>query len=71
MPRPLRVGGSHVTEEMVAAIVPAAPIPSGMSRHHRSYLDAGFDEVYVNQIGPEQEGFFEFYTKELKPRLGL
>jgi hypothetical protein len=25
----------------------------------------------VKQIGPEQEGFFDFYVKELKPRLGL
>jgi hypothetical protein len=31
--------------------------------------EAGFDKIYVNQIGPEQEGFFEFYEKELRPRL--
>jgi hypothetical protein len=33
------------------------------------YTDAGFDEVYISQIGPEQEGFFEFYRAQVPPRL--
>jgi G6PDH family F420-dependent oxidoreductase len=33
------------------------------------YIDAGFDEVYISQIGPEQEGFFEFYAEHVLPRL--
>ena len=35
----------------------------------RQYVDAGFDEVYVSQIGPDQDGFFDFYRRELAPRL--
>ncbi len=35
----------------------------------REYLDAGFDEVYVNQIGPDQAGFFDFFEAEVRPRL--
>jgi hypothetical protein len=35
------------------------------------YLWAGFDEIYVNQIGPEQEGLFAFYGREINPRLGI
>lgn len=35
----------------------------------REYLDAGFDEVYVNQIGPDQDGFFAFFDAEVRPRL--
>ena len=35
-----------------------------------TYLDAGFDEVYINQVGPDQEGFFRFYESELRQRLG-
>ncbi|GAA5009822.1 hypothetical protein [Actinopolymorpha pittospori] len=35
----------------------------------REYLDAGYDEVYVNQIGPRQQDFFDFYGKEVLPRL--
>jgi G6PDH family F420-dependent oxidoreductase len=35
----------------------------------RAYADAGFDELYVNQIGPEQEAFFAAYRSEVLPRL--
>jgi hypothetical protein len=34
-----------------------------------AYTAAGFDEVYVGQVGPEQEGFFEFYAEQVLPRL--
>ncbi|MEV2253250.1 TIGR03557 family F420-dependent LLM class oxidoreductase [Streptomyces sp. NPDC050147] len=34
-----------------------------------AYTEAGFDEVYVGQIGPEQQGFFDFYRGEVLPRL--
>ena len=35
----------------------------------REYVDAGYDEVYISQIGPEQDGFFDFWERELKPAL--
>ncbi|GAA4834732.1 LLM class F420-dependent oxidoreductase [Actinomycetospora corticicola] len=35
----------------------------------RSYADAGYDEVYVQQIGPDVEGFFAAYAKEVLPAL--
>jgi G6PDH family F420-dependent oxidoreductase len=35
----------------------------------RSYADAGYDEVYVQQIGPDTEGFFSAYAKEVLPAL--
>ena len=35
----------------------------------REYVDAGYDEVYVSQIGPEQDGFFDFWERELRPAL--
>jgi coenzyme F420-dependent glucose-6-phosphate dehydrogenase len=31
------------------------------------YIDAGYDHVYVHQIGPDQEGFFAFYEREVLP----
>ena len=36
----------------------------------RKYADAGYDHVWVHQIGPEQEGFFRFYEQEIIPKLG-
>ncbi|MEU9442724.1 LLM class F420-dependent oxidoreductase [Streptomyces sp. NPDC048304] len=35
----------------------------------KSYADAGFDRVYVNQIGPDQQGFFDFYRTKVLPQL--
>jgi len=35
----------------------------------RTFVDAGYDEVYVQQIGPEQDGFFDFYAERVLPEL--
>ena len=35
----------------------------------KQYVDAGFDEVYISQIGPDQAGFFDFWERELRPAL--
>ena len=35
----------------------------------QEYVDAGFDEVYLSQIGPEQDGWFDFWERELRPAL--
>ena len=34
-----------------------------------SYEEAGLDYVHLHQIGPDQEGFFRFWTQELAPKL--
>ena len=60
---------SLVTEEMVAESVPCGPDVARHAEAMRAYLDAGFDEVYVQQIGPDQEGFFRFWERELAPAL--
>ena len=56
-----------VTEEMVAEAVPCGPDPEPHRETIRRYADAGYDEVYVQQIGPDQEAFFRFYEKEILP----
>lgn len=35
----------------------------------QQYVDAGFDHVYVHQVGPNQGDFFEFYEEEVLPQL--
>ena len=35
----------------------------------KEYADAGFDELYINQIGPEQDAFFAAYRDEVLPRV--
>jgi len=33
-----------------------------------AYIEAGFDHVYLHQIGPDQEGFIRFCESEVLPR---
>jgi G6PDH family F420-dependent oxidoreductase len=58
-----------VTEEQVAEAFPCGPDPERHVAAIRQAIDAGYDEVYVSQIGPDQTGFFDFYRRELLPRL--
>jgi G6PDH family F420-dependent oxidoreductase len=56
-----------VTEEMAAEAIPCGPDPEPHRETIRQYIDAGYDEVYVQQIGPNQKEFFDFYEKEILP----
>jgi G6PDH family F420-dependent oxidoreductase len=60
---------SMVTEEAANEGTPCGPDPEAYVAAVREYADAGFDEVALTQIGPDQEGFFRFYERELKRRL--
>lgn len=41
-------------------------------QHHiekiQKLVDLGLDQIYIHQIGPDQEGFFKFYQKEILPK---
>jgi G6PDH family F420-dependent oxidoreductase len=56
-----------VSEDMVAGSVPCGPDIDAHLEAIGRYRDAGFDELYVQQIGPDQEAFFEAYAKEVLP----
>ncbi len=58
-----------VTEDMVAEAIPCGPDPEIHLRAIRRYLDAGYDHVYLHQVGPDQEGFIEMAARELLPTL--
>ena len=58
-----------VTEEMLASEVPCG---ADVDRHVETinaYKHAGFDELYVNQIGPDQDAFFAAYREHVLPRV--
>ena len=58
---------SIVTEDMVAGGVVCGPDPEQHKQNLQEYVDAGYDEVYVQQIGPNQKAFFDFYQSEILP----
>jgi G6PDH family F420-dependent oxidoreductase len=69
MPSHFEQAVTLVTEDMVAESTPVGPDPERWVSAIMEFVDAGFDEVYVNQIGDDQEGFFRFWRDELQPRL--
>ena len=58
-----------VSEEDVAEGVVCGPDPDRHLEAIAEFASAGFDHVYVHQVGPDQEGFFAFYEREVLPRL--
>jgi G6PDH family F420-dependent oxidoreductase len=60
---------SLVTPEMIAQSVVCGPDADRHAENVRQYVRAGYDEVYVQQIGPDQEGFFRFWSEEVLPKL--
>jgi G6PDH family F420-dependent oxidoreductase len=69
MPAHFEQAASNVTPDDVAETIVCGPDPERHLAMIRKYLDAGFDEVYVSQVGEDQQGFFDFYAKEILPRL--
>jgi G6PDH family F420-dependent oxidoreductase len=58
-----------VTEEMVAESVPCGPDLDRHIEKIKAFADGGFDELYINQIGPDQDEFFRVYREEVLPRV--
>jgi G6PDH family F420-dependent oxidoreductase len=56
-----------VTEEMIAESVPCGPDVDRHVAEINAYEEAGFDELYVGQIGPDQDAFFAAYREHVLP----
>lgn len=54
-----------VSEDLVAETVVCGPDSQRHRAKLQEYIDAGFDHVYVHQIGPDQRGFLDFYAREV------
>jgi coenzyme F420-dependent glucose-6-phosphate dehydrogenase len=69
LPRHYEQAAETVTEDDVAQNVSCGPDPERVVEAIRDYLAAGYDHVYLHQIGPDQEGFLQFFEGEVRPRL--
>jgi len=58
-----------ITEEDLSESVVFGPDPEPFIKKLEEYEQAGFNHVWIHQIGPDQEGFFNFYERELRPRV--
>lgn len=58
-----------VEEKDVAERIICGPSPERHLKAIHKYVDAGYDHVYIHQIGADQEGFFRFYEREILPEI--
>jgi G6PDH family F420-dependent oxidoreductase len=59
-----------VTEDMVAEMVPCGPDIERHVQALQQYADAGVDELFVQQIGPDDDAFFDEWARGVLPRFG-
>ena len=60
-PRDLRVGRGQRARGGRPQLVGCGLDPEGHLEAIRAFEEAGFDSVYVHQVGPRPDGFFRFY----------
>ena len=70
LPRHFEQAAEMLSAEDVAEGVVCGPDPERHLDAIRKFVDAGYDHVYVHQVGPDQEGFFRFYEREVLPKVG-
>lgn len=56
-----------ITEDQIAESIPCGPDAGPILDKIAEYVDAGYDHVYLHQVGPDQDGFLEFAARALIP----
>lgn len=69
LPSMFEDGAEMVHEEDAVESIACGPDPDVHLAEIHKFIDAGYDHVFIHQIGPDQEGFFDFYGKEILPKL--
>jgi coenzyme F420-dependent glucose-6-phosphate dehydrogenase len=69
LPEHFEQAAENVDEEDVAGAVACGPDPDRHVELIEKFAEAGYDHVYVHQIGPDQEGFLRFYAEEIIPKV--
>jgi probable non-F420 flavinoid oxidoreductase len=71
LPRPLYLeqAAKSVRPEDVAKKVTCGPDPGKHLEAIEKFVKAGFENVYVHQVGPDQTGFMRFYAREILPNV--
>jgi G6PDH family F420-dependent oxidoreductase len=69
LPRHFEASVAMVSEEDIAKAVTCGPDPGPILDGIRAFAQAGFEEVYIHQVGPDQRGFLRFARDQLVPAL--
>ncbi|MEJ3651443.1 TIGR03557 family F420-dependent LLM class oxidoreductase [Actinomycetes bacterium KLBMP 9759] len=68
-PRDFADAMTLVQREQIAEAIVCGDDPKAHLDRVRQYLDAGVDEVYVQQVGADHEGFFRGWAEQVLPEL--
>ncbi|MBG0561249.1 TIGR03557 family F420-dependent LLM class oxidoreductase [Actinoplanes aureus] len=68
-PANFEAASATVTLDDVREQFTAGPDPARYVQAVREYTDAGYDHVVLMNVGPDPDGFFDFFDKELRERL--
>jgi G6PDH family F420-dependent oxidoreductase len=69
LPSHFEQGTELVDEETIAKGIVCGPDPEKHLEKIQEFIEAGYDHVYVHQVGPDQDGFFDFYERLVLPAL--
>lgn len=69
LPRHFEQAAESVRPDDLEGKIAAGPDPEEHLEMIHRYVDAGYDHIWVHQIGPDQAGFFRFYRNEILPKL--
>lgn len=67
LPQYFEQAATNITEDTIAESIVCGPDPEKHIEKIREAQKAGADHVYVHQVGKDQEGFFQFYEREILP----
>lgn len=69
LPSHFEDASSWASEEDVAESIVCGPDPKHHVEAIREFERAGYDHVFVHQVGPDQSGCIDFYEREVLPAL--
>ncbi len=69
LPSMFEAGAEMVDGAGAVKTIACGPDPDVHLGEIRKFIDAGYDHVFIHQIGPDQDGFFDFCGKEILPKL--
>jgi G6PDH family F420-dependent oxidoreductase len=69
LPSQMEAAAKLVTEDVLAKDVICGPDPEKHLSEIRKFAAAGFDHVYIHQVGPQQEECIGFFQREIVPHL--
>jgi G6PDH family F420-dependent oxidoreductase len=65
LPRHFEQAAENVTEDEIAEAIVCGPDVDRYLEQITAFDDAGYDHVYIHQVGTDQEAFFAFAEREL------